>query len=35
MNDRIAEVISGIGEGAEVIIHPGSDVFDDVRVEQR
>tara|TARA_R110002096_G_scaffold416576_2_gene619265 strand:+ start:81245 stop:82438 length:1194 start_codon:yes stop_codon:yes gene_type:complete len=35
MNDQIAEVVSGLGEGDSVVIHPGSDVEDDVRVVQR
>lgn len=35
MNDQFAEVVSGLNEEDTVVIHPGSDVEDDVRVVQR
>lgn len=35
MNDDIAELINGLSEDDSVVIHPGSEVDDDVRVEMR
>jgi len=35
MNDQIAEVVGGLTEGDTVVIHPGSEVDDDVRVKLR
>ena len=35
INDRIAEITEGLNEGDQIITHPGSNVFDDVRVKQR
>lgn len=35
MNDQIAEILGGLAEGDSVVIHPGSEVDDDVRVVQR
>ena len=35
MNDQVAEITSGLSENDQIVIHPGSDVDDDVRVEQR
>jgi len=35
MNDQIAEIIDGLAEGEQIVIHPGSEVDDDVRVMQR
>lgn len=34
-NDRIAEITAGVGEGDRVVIHPGNDVTDGVRVVER
>jgi HlyD family secretion protein len=33
-NARVAEVLEGLGEGDRVIVHPGNDVADDVRVRE-
>jgi len=35
LNDSVAEITEGLSEGDQVIVHPGSEVSDDVRVEQR
>ncbi|MBT5074383.1 MAG: HlyD family efflux transporter periplasmic adaptor subunit [Kordiimonadaceae bacterium] len=35
MNDQIAEVLSGIADGDQMVVHPGSGVVDGVRVERR
>ncbi|MCC3860957.1 efflux RND transporter periplasmic adaptor subunit [Pseudemcibacter aquimaris] len=35
MNDQMAEIKKGLDDGGEVIIHPGSNISDGVRVEQR
>ncbi len=35
LNDNIAEITKGLSEGNQVIIHPGSEVSDEARVEQR
>lgn len=35
MNDQIAEVLSGLAEGDSVVVHPGSEIADDVRVVRR
>lgn len=35
INDQIAEVVSGLSEGDTVVIHPGTDIDDDMRVVKR
>ncbi|MCP5381811.1 MAG: HlyD family efflux transporter periplasmic adaptor subunit [Kordiimonadaceae bacterium] len=35
INDQIAEVVSGLTEGDTVVIHPGTDIDDDMRVVER
>ncbi|MEZ5759278.1 MAG: HlyD family efflux transporter periplasmic adaptor subunit [Emcibacteraceae bacterium] len=35
INDQIAEVVSGLTEGDTVVIHPGTDIDDDMRVVKR
>ena len=35
INDQIAEVVSGLAEGDTVVIHPGTDIDDDMRVVKR
>lgn len=35
INDEVAEVLDGLGEGDEVILHPGEKVAEGVRVESR